>query len=698
MFKPSMTTFHARRIGFAWLVMLLLTSSGFLSWMDRTGCSANELEAKLKPLIDAHAGQVGLYIEHLETGEQYGWRADVVQPTASLIKLPVMVAAYRLVDRQQLDLTKHVTLTEADKVPGSGILTYHFSPGATLSVRDAIRLMMRYSDNTATNLVVDQIGLPTTATTMATLGFAETRLHAKVFRGDTTLAPERSRQYGLGSTTAKETVQILKQLYAEQLATPDSCAAMMEHLLACDDRTMLLRELPNGTEVAHKTGAVAKTRCDAGIVMSPQGPFAICVLTTDNQDQRWDDDNAAQILIGRLARITYDHFNPPGSAAGRTDAVNGSNRMEDPILRAGATGRRVEYLQRTLNARLQPSPDLAVDGDFGPSTESAVRRFQESQGLQITGIVDAEFWRKLGPIVEEPSVPAPELVNAEKQPKAPRESLAGPPHVSCGAWIVTHAKEGRVIGSHQADQRLHFASTTKIMTAWLVVRLAEKQPEVLDETLTMSVRADETIGSTSDIRAGEQLTVREALYGLLLPSGNDMSVALAEHFGTRLAPAVSAAEKDQNALDPLGQFVSAMNTEAARLKMQSTTYENPHGLTSADHLSTVHDLALLARATLDSPLFQSYVSTRQRGATVTGVGGYRRHVLWKNTNQLLDTEGYDGIKTGTTDRAGACLVSTAERDGDRLIVVVLGSSGSQARYSDSKNLYRWGWLQIKNSQ
>jgi D-alanyl-D-alanine carboxypeptidase (penicillin-binding protein 5/6) len=699
MFKSSRTTFHARRIGFAWWGMLLILSSGFSSWMGRTDCSAKELEAKLKPLIDAHPGQVGLYIEHLETGEQYGWRPDAVQPTASLIKLPVMVAAYRLVDRKQLELTKHLTLTDADKVPGSGILTYHFSPGATLSVRDAIRLMIRYSDNTATNLVVDQIGLPTTATTMATLGFAETRLHAKVFRGDTTIAPERSRQYGLGSTTARETVQILKQLYTGQMAAADSCMAMMEHLFACDDRTMLLRELPSGTKVAHKTGAVAKTRCDAGIIFSPQGPFAICVLTTDNEDQRWDDDNAAQILIGRLARLTFDHFKAPEADGGRrSDAVNSSNRTEDPILHVGATGRRVEYLQRTLNARLQPSPALAVDGDFGPSTESAVRRFQESQGLKVTGIVDAEFWEKLGPIVEQQPVPAPELVNAEKLPTAPRESLDGTPHVSCDAWIVTHAKEGRVIGSHQADQRLHFASTTKIMTAWLIVQLAEKQPEVLDETLTMSVRADETVGSTSGIRAGEQLTIREALYGLLLPSGNDMSVALAEHFGTRLSPVASSAEKEQNEPDPIRQFVMAMNIEAARLKMHSTTYENPHGLTSAEHLSTVHDLALLARATLASPLFRSYVATRQRGTTVTGPGGYRRHVLWTNTNQLLDTEGYDGIKTGTTDRAGACLVSTAERDGDRLIVVVLGSSGSKARYSDSKNLYRWGWLHLKNSQ
>lgn len=77
-----------------------------------------------------------------------------------------------------------------------------------------------------------------------------------------------------------------------------------------------------------------------------------------------------------------------------------------------------------------------------------------------------------------------------------------------------------------------------------------------------------------------------------------------------------------------------------------------------------------------------------------GPGGYARNVLWKNTNELLGTDGYDGIKTGTTDKAGACLVSTGERDSKRLIVVVLGSTASESRYTDSRNLYRWGWKQL----
>jgi D-alanyl-D-alanine carboxypeptidase (penicillin-binding protein 5/6) len=666
------------------LAVLILLSDGRSSGLGSI-TQAADLNESLKPLIEAHAGDVAVCIRHLETSEQFVWRGDEVQPTASLIKMPVMVAAYRMFDRKELDLAKTIALEEADKVPGSGILTTHFSSGLQLSLRDAIRLMIRYSDNTATNLVVDEIGLPTTAATMETLGFAQTRLNSKVYRGETSIAPDRSKLYGLGSTTANETVNLLEQLHKGSAASPESCKAMLDHLLSCDDKTMLVSQLPDGTKVAHKSGAVSESRCNAGIIYGPKGPFAICVLTTNNKDKSWKDDNAAHVLIGRIARNAFDHFNPEWERTAPNEPTE---------LRVGAFGTRVEFLQRTLNARTQPSPGLGVDGDFGPATEAAVRKFQEANGLAVTGIADAELWKKLGPVIEEAAIAAPEVINAEMLPKLPAETLGGLPFVSCDSWIIVDAADGRMLAGAETETSRHFASTTKIMTAWLVARLAEQHPEVLDETLTMSVRADETRGSTADIRAGESLPVGEALYGLMLPSGNDMSVALAEHFGPRLTAAAATADDavaNEPKQDPLELFVAAMNAEAARLGMTKTHYTNPHGLTNEAHQSTVADLAILARATLGNSLMGRYSSTRQRGATVAGPGGYTRNVLWKNTNELLGTEGYDGIKTGTTDQAGACLVSTGERDGKRLIVVVLGSAASESRYTDSRNLYRYGW-------
>jgi D-alanyl-D-alanine carboxypeptidase (penicillin-binding protein 5/6) len=135
-----------------------------------------------------------------------------------------------------------------------------------------------------------------------------------------------------------------------------------------------------------------------------------------------------------------------------------------------------------------------------------------------------------------------------------------------------------------------------------------------------------------------------------------------------------------------------MNRTASRLGMSETHYENTHGLTAARHLSTASDLVTLARAGWKMKRFRDYVGTRQHGCRLVGPGGRQRNVVWKNTNRLLPTRGFDGIKTGTTSAAGACLVSTGQRGEDRLFVVVLGAASSSARYTDSRNLYRWAWL------
>ena len=169
-------------------------------------------------------------------------------PTASLIKLPVMIEAYRQAAAGKIDLDAPVTLREEDKVPGSGILTTQFSAGAQFPLRDAIRLMIAYSDNTATNLVLDQIGLKSTNDYMEKLGFSNTKIHAKVFRRDTSIAPDRSRQFGLGSTTAKEMVSLLEFLHQGKLANAEHTKAMLEHLGALRGQSPLSAPLAGGNQ------------------------------------------------------------------------------------------------------------------------------------------------------------------------------------------------------------------------------------------------------------------------------------------------------------------------------------------------------------------------------------------------------------------------------------------------------------------
>jgi D-alanyl-D-alanine carboxypeptidase (penicillin-binding protein 5/6) len=137
-----------------------------------------------------------------------------------------------------------------------------------------------------------------------------------------------------------------------------------------------------------------------------------------------------------------------------------------------------------------------------------------------------------------------------------------------------------------------------------------------------------------------------------------------------------------------------MNRKAAELGMKSTHFNNPNGLPSPGHQTTARDLAHLAFVAFQVPEFKKVVGTPRHGYTLDSVTGYKRNIEWRNTNQLLKIEGYDGIKTGTTGAAGSCIVSTGERGGRRLIVAVLGSTSTESRYADTRNLFRWAWKDL----
>lgn len=269
---------------------------------------APTLEARIAPLAKAHKGKVAVAVKNLKTGEEFYLNADEVMPTASLIKLPVMVETYRQAADGKVKLDATLTLAKDDKVSGSGILTPHFSDGATFPLKDAVRLMIVFSDNTATNLVIDRIGLKSTSERMEALGLKQTKLNAKVFRADTRIDQEFGKKYGLGSTTAREMVNLLELIDAGKVVSPEACKEMLAHLKACDDDEKMTRFLPAGTVVAHKTGSVNASKTDAGIIYTAGGPIAVCVLTDANEDQRWVADNAAQVLIGKIGREVFDHF------------------------------------------------------------------------------------------------------------------------------------------------------------------------------------------------------------------------------------------------------------------------------------------------------------------------------------------------------------------------------------------------------
>jgi beta-lactamase class A len=272
-------------------------------------CSAADLESRIAPLVKEHKGKAAVAVKNLKTGESFYLNADDAMPTASLIKMPVMVEAYWQAKEDKVKFDTKLTLKKDDKVPGSGVLTPHFSDGATFPLRDAVRLMIAHSDNTATNMVLDQIGIPSTNKRMAELGFKSTKINAKVFKGSTTsIDPDATKKYGLGSTSAKDMVGLLELLEAGKAVSPEACKEMLDLLKTCEDKEKLTRNLPVGVVVAHKTGSVNASKTDAGILYLKDGPVAVCVLTDGNEDQRWVLDNAAQVLIGKIGKEVCDHF------------------------------------------------------------------------------------------------------------------------------------------------------------------------------------------------------------------------------------------------------------------------------------------------------------------------------------------------------------------------------------------------------
>jgi D-alanyl-D-alanine carboxypeptidase (penicillin-binding protein 5/6) len=279
------------------------------------------------------------------------------------------------------------------------------------------------------------------------------------------------------------------------------------------------------------------------------------------------------------------------------------------------------------------------------------------------------------------------------------EDLSAPPPVTAKAWAIVDGRTGELLWGMNADEPRKAASTTKMMCAYVILELAAQQPALLDEVVTFSQLADNTSGSTADIKAGESVSVRDGLYGLLLPSGNDAGNAFAEHFNDRFDPPderLRALGLDNPVLATRANFIAEMNRTAQRLGMTNTIYRSSFGDggTPDDRTISVRDLTRLAWHGMRNPRFRQYVSTQRHECQVRTPDGGTRPAVWTNTNQLLPLNaGYDGIKTGTTTQAGACLVSSGRRGKDHLLVAVLGSESGYGRFVDTRNLYRWAWQQ-----
>ncbi|MGH7476474.1 MAG: serine hydrolase [Longimicrobiales bacterium] len=268
--------------------------------------AAQRLERVREPLeqrIAQHEGTVGVAVIDLRTDEILAIGADEPFPSASVIKVPLLVEVMDQVERGRLRLDEPIMLLDIDKQPGSGVLQFLDTPHE-LSVRDAAFLMIALSDNTATNLLIDKVGIRPVNDRMDSLGLPRTTLHSKTFQRATSIAVDSSVVYGLGVTTPLEMARLLAMIHRGEVISATASQTMLELLDAQFSGTGLPRYLPSGS-VAHKTGELDAARHDCGIVDTEQAAYAICVMTKENADTSWRLDNEAHLLIADVARLVH---------------------------------------------------------------------------------------------------------------------------------------------------------------------------------------------------------------------------------------------------------------------------------------------------------------------------------------------------------------------------------------------------------
>ena len=248
------------------------------------------------------------------------------------------------------------------------------------------------------------------------------------------------------------------------------------------------------------------------------------------------------------------------------------------------------------------------------------------------------------------------------------QQMPTPPALAAKSWLLVESASGQDLAAQAADERLEPASLTKLMTAYLTFAAIKQGTIKLDQAVPVSEKAWRTQGSRMFIKVNTQVAVEDLIKGMIVQSGNDACVALAE--------AIAGSEE---------AFAQLMNKEAARLGLKNTHFENATGLPHPSHLTTVRDLSVLATALIrDFPEFYSIYSVKEYT--------YNK-IKQPNRNRLLFLDPtVDGVKTGHTDSAGYCLIASAKRNDRRLLSVVVGTTSDSVRAQESQKLLNWGYL------
>ena len=278
------------------LLMLLVWAGPVRAEDSAAGGEFARLAEDIRVRAEAAGCTAAVVIRDLARGDAIYHDKDAVLPAPSLIKVPVMVAAFTAVDRGELRLADTIVLRARDKTGGSGILRYRAN-GTVWTVAELLRLMIAKSDNTATDMLIARLGRERINARMRELGLTATRVRRNILDF---AALRRGRE---NTTSAYEMAQLLELIYRGRAASPASCRAMRDILLAQEFNDRIPRFLPEGVAVAHKTGTMDRLTHDAGIIYVPGGGAFIAVVLVQGADE-----GPGELLIGRVARRAFDYF------------------------------------------------------------------------------------------------------------------------------------------------------------------------------------------------------------------------------------------------------------------------------------------------------------------------------------------------------------------------------------------------------
>ncbi len=285
-------------------------------------------QRRLEGVAATHHGHVALYAEQLNTGKRVALNADTPVQTASVIKLTVLFEAMEQVRAGKAHWDEPLTLNKGDAVSGSGVLMFFDTP-LRLTLRDVLTMMVIVSDNTATNLAIDRLGIDAINERIAWMGLKDTHLYKRIMKPPTGPMPADQPKFGLGKTTAREMAMVMERIGRCELAGPGApegdkaadeaiCAVALKMLRNQFYRTTIPRYLETldstetGSGIASKTGSLDAVRNDVAIVAGKTGPIVISIFTYGNTDKSWTPDNEGEVMIARLAKEIVMAWSPEG--------------------------------------------------------------------------------------------------------------------------------------------------------------------------------------------------------------------------------------------------------------------------------------------------------------------------------------------------------------------------------------------------